>query len=92
LEKGDLNFASIVFNIDQTSKQPISLKNYKLKIQVYKVKQDKDGNDISGTAVLDHASNMEFDNKSTTTITPYVEPQAPEAGEGGENTEGTENK
>ena len=92
LEKGDLNFASIVFNIDQTSKQPISLKNYKLKIQVYKIKQDKDGNDISGTAVLDHASNMEFDNKSTTTITPYVEPQAPEAGEGGENTEGTENK
>ena len=87
LERGDLTLSQVVFNIDKTTKQPVGLKNYKLKIQVYKVKKDKDGNDTPGEAVLSHENNKEFNNKSTTTITPYVEPQAPEAGNGGENTE-----
>ena len=91
LEKGNVKTEPMVFNIDKTSKQPIGLQNYKFAVNVYKVKQDKDGNDITGSIMLYHKNYMEFNNKETTTITPYVEPQAPEAGEGGENTEGNEN-
>ncbi len=91
LNKGDLKTGPIVLNIDKTTKQPIGLQNHKLTIQVYKVKQGPDGNNVAGKAEINHAGNKEFNNRSTTTITPYVEPQAPEAGEGGENTEGGEN-
>ncbi len=92
LVSGSLIFDPFVFNIDATSKQPTSIQNYMFKVQAYKVKQDRDGNDIPGDTVMNSAEfkfNKQFE-ASSTTITPYVEPQAPETGEGSENTGGNE--
>lgn len=83
---GALTFDPLVFNIDKTKKEPIGILNYSFKVWIYNVKKDKNGNDTSGSVILNHKSSKEFSTRST--IVPYVEPVTPN----NPDNSGTENK
>lgn len=90
LEKGALAFDPLVFKIDKTKKEPVGIQNYAFKVQIYNVKKDKDGNDTSGSLIINHKSSKEFSSTSTT-IAPYVEPDVPTTPENPGGSEGDEN-